>query len=313
MSGEDTVKERILALSRELGFAACGFAAARELDREWRIFSDWLKRGGHASMGYLERTADIRRSPSHERFFPGARTVIMFALAYGHPAPPEGTLGRAVAAYARGRDYHDEVRRRIERIAGAAASAAPSFESRVFVDSAPVMEKAWAQRCGVGWVGRSGLVVTERCGTWVVLGGMVTAVELEPDAPARDGCGACSACVEACPTEALGPDRTVTASRCIAYMTTEVKEIDDTALSPFVAGRSCFGCDLCQQACPLNSEVEPGDPALRPLEAWHTLRPGDVPAMGRAAVEKLLRGTTMERLGPERFIQNVRCFLSADC
>jgi epoxyqueuosine reductase len=309
MAVEDTIRERILGLSRELGFAACGFAAARELDREWRVFSDWLERGGHASMGWLERTADVRRNPSHEKFFPGARSVIMFALAYGHRDPPEGTLGRALAAYARGRDYHDVVRRRIERIAAEAASLAPGFRSRVFVDSAPVMEKAWAQRCGVGWVGKNGLVVTERAGTLVVLGGMVTASELAPDEPARDGCGECRACVDACPTGALGPDRTVTAGRCIACATTEAREIDDAALSEFVAGRTCFGCDLCQQACPLNGGAEPGDADLRPLDAWQTLRPDDVLAMDRAAVESLLRGTTLERLGPERFIQNVRCFL----
>jgi len=303
------MKATILARSRDLGFSACGFAAAGELEEEWRIFSDWLKRGGHASMSYLERTADIRRSPSHEKFFPGARTVITFALAYGHRPPPEGTLGRAMAAYARGRDYHDEVRRRIERIAAHAASLTPAFEYRVFVDSAPVMEKAWARRCGVGWVGKNGLIVTERGGTLVVLGGMVTTMELEPDRPALDGCGACSACVDACPTKALGPDRTVTACRCLAYVTTEVREIDDASLSPMLGGRTCFGCDLCQEACPLNGDVEAGDPAMRPLDVWRTLRPEQVPAMEQAAVEKLLRGTTMARLGAKRFIQNVRCYL----
>jgi epoxyqueuosine reductase len=300
MAVEGSIKQRILDLSRELGFSDCGFAAAGELGWEWRTFSSWLKRGGHASMGWLERTAELRRSPSHEKFFPGARTVIMFALAYGHRTPPEGTLARALAAYARGRDYHEEVRRRLEHVAGAVASWRPAFKSRVFVDSAPVMEKAWAQRCGVGWVGRSGLVVTKRSGTLVVLGGMVTTMELEPDTPARDGCGECSACVDACPTGALGPDRTVTADRCLAYATTEAREIEDAALSALAAGRTCFGCDLCQQACPLNSGVEPGDRALQPLDVWQTLRPED---------EKLLRGTTMERLGPERFMQNVRCYL----
>lgn len=312
MAREDDVKAIIAARSQDLGFAACGFAAARQLEGEWRFFSDWLKRGGHASMAFLERTAAIRRSPSHEKFFPGARTVIMFALAYAHRRPPEGTLGRAMAAYARGPDYHDEVRSRIERIAGEAASLAPAFEYRVFVDSAPVMEKAWAQRCGVGWVGRSGLVVTERSGTLVVLGGMVTTMELEPDRPALDGCGECSACVEACPTKALEPDRTVTAGRCIAYVTTEVREIDDASLSPMVRGRTCFGCDLCQEACPLNGELESGDQALRPLDVWQTLTPEQVLAMEPAAVEKLLRGTTMARLGAKRFIQNVRCTMQGE-
>ena len=260
-------------------------------------------------MGYMARTADIRPDPTHEAFFPGAGTVFMAAAGYGHSPPPDDSFAATIARYARGTDYHRVMRRIMERIVEQAGQAAPDFSARVFVDTAPIMEKPWAQRCGIGWIGKNSLIVTRSHGSFAVLGGFVTGFELEPDEPAADMCGSCTACIETCPTHAIHHDRTIDASRCIAYYTTETREIDDEKLEGFLAGRSAFGCDICQQACPFNERVPDGIARLRPLDTLCGTGLRELAAMDSDEVRLLLKETAMERPGPERILQNIRCYL----
>ena len=250
MTASDDMKLRLLESARSLGFAACGAARAEPLAEEAARLAAWVERGFNADMGYLARNIDIRKDPSHERFFSGARTLVMAALPYAHAAPPASSLAASLAAYARGRDYHRVVREKLDKLVSQVEGRGGAVQSRIFVDSAPVMEKAWARRCGLGWIGKNGLVVTPQAGSLVVLGGFVTTLELEPDVPAADACGDCDACVRACPTGAIRSDRTLDAALCLSYLTTQLGLSDDEDLARRLAGRSLFGCDLCQEACP---------------------------------------------------------------
>ena len=305
------LKEIIRNAAKTRGLFACGFARARRLDNDAQRLSGWIAKGRHGAMQYMARTADIRPDPSHEAFFPGAKTVFMAAAGCGHPPPPDDSLAAAIARYARGRDYHRVLRRIMDEIAAEAGRAAPGFSARVFVDTAPIMEKPWAMVCGIGWIGKNSLIVTRGHGSFLLLSGLVTSLEIEPDEPAADHCGSCTACIEACPTGAIGDDRTIDADRCIAFYTTEAKEIDDETLKGFAAGRSAFGCDICQQVCPFNEHVPDGIPALRPLDALSRTGLRDLASMDIEEVRRLLKETAMERPGPERILQNIRCYLSS--
>jgi len=303
------LKKFIQSAAAGLGFSACGFARAEDLVDDNDRFSLWIQRGRHASMSYLARTIDIRRNPSHEDFFPGGKTVIMFASGYFHEPPPKNSFAAAIAAYARGRDYHDVIRAKLKKLVEDIRREAGDFNARIFIDSAPVMEKAWAARSGVGWIGKNSLVLSGTYGSYVVLGGMVTDAQLEPDPPAEDGCGSCRACLDACPTGAINADRTIDAGLCISYYTTEVKTVEDEKLSQFVSAGSCFGCDICQQVCPCNEKVPEGEGRFRPLEVFRELNLPDLMKMKPHQVRAIVKDTTLYRLGAERLLQNVRCCL----
>ncbi|MFH1434617.1 MAG: tRNA epoxyqueuosine(34) reductase QueG [Pseudomonadota bacterium] len=303
------LKQIIRNAAKKNGLFECGFARARRLDDDARRLSSWIAKGRHGAMGYMARTADIRPDPSHEAFFPGAKTVFMAAAGYGHPPPPDDSFAAAIARYARGRDYHGVMRGLMEGIVEEARRRLPDLSARVFVDTAPVMEKPWARMCGIGWIGKNSLIVTRSHGSFLVLGGFVTGLELEPDEPAADMCGSCTACIEACPTGAIHHDRTIDAGRCISHCTTETSQIDDEKLRNFVAGRSVFGCDICQQACPFNEHVPNGIPALRPFDALCGTGLRELAAMDIDKVRLLLKDTAMERPGPGRILQNARCYL----
>ena len=316
MAASEDMKPCLSETAGSLGFTAWGVARVEPLDEEAARLATWINLGLNASMGYLERAMDIRRNPSHKGFFPGARTMVMAALPYAHDAPPASSLAAALAAYSRGRDYHRVVREKLEKLvsqvegrAGVSQveGRAGPVRSRIFVDSAPVMEKAWARRCGVGWIGRNSLVVTPQAGSLVVLGGFVTTLELEPDVPAADACGDCDACVRACPTGAIRSDRTLDAALCLSYLTTQLGRADDEDLARRIAGRSIFGCDLCQEACPHNRRPPAGDEALQPLPSLLGMTVEDLLAMDTARVADLIEGTAMRKLGPERILQNARC------
>jgi len=171
----------------------------------------------------------------------------------GDPDPPPGSLGAIVARHARGPDYHEVVAGRLRSILSGLKVRAAGLHGRVFVDTAPVMEKVWAQRAGLGWIGRNGLLVQTGLGSFTVLGGIAIDAEVEPDRPAVDGCGDCRKCVDACPASAITGDRLVDVRACLSRLTSEADVPPGADLSGRLAGRSAFGCDLCQEACPVDA------------------------------------------------------------
>jgi epoxyqueuosine reductase len=295
-----SLEARLRDQAARLGFAAVGFAAAGPA-RTFPIFLDWLFSGRAAGMTYLDRHAGVREDP--RRLLPEARTVICAAVRY--PANP--SPGRGFSTYARNRDYHDVLSRLLRELVGWLRQERPELRARIAVDSAPVLEREWAARAGLGWIGRQGQLVNPAHGACLLLGEALTDLELEPSAPVAEQCGDCRRCVEACPTRAIGGDGHVDARRCLSYLTIE----HDGAIPPelhAVMGTTIFGCDACTAVCPWNAgaaeDVLP-ELAPRPMPSAQELA-----AMDADAFQRRFCGTPVARSGLERLRRNARIALA---
>jgi epoxyqueuosine reductase len=242
----------IVGLCLGHGFAMAGVADAAPAARREELLA-WIGAGKHGTMGYLAEQLEARLDPA--RVLPDARSVIMVADVYAardgaEDAPPPGT-GR-IARYARGRDYHRVMKKRLHRIADALRLRFPGAGFRAFVDTAPMLEREYAARAGLGWVGKNTLLINPRLGSYTLLGGLLTTLELDAaPAPEPNHCGTCTRCIDACPTGAISP-YSVDGSRCISYLTIERRgPIEAAAFGP--VGDWLYGCDVCQEVCPHNS------------------------------------------------------------
>ncbi len=246
----ETLTQKIKAKALELGFSKIGVARADALSEDAIRLKEWLHRGYQASMQWMEKNIAKRSDP--REIVPGAKSVISVAVNYftdvqHSPREGEGKISR----YAWGDDYHIHVTERIQKLFECIKQMAPESEGRYYVDTGPVMDKYWAEKAGIGWRGKHTNVITKEFGSWVFLGEIITTLELEYDAPMEDFCGTCTACIEACPTNAIVEPYIVDSNRCISYLTIEHRgEIDDS-LKPHFEGW-IYGCDICQDVCPWN-------------------------------------------------------------
>lgn len=258
----DDAARRILRRCDELGFALSGVCDARPSDRADALHA-WLQAGHHGSMGYMAEHAALRADPG--LVLEGARSAVMVADLYAArdanaDKPLEPGQGR-IARYARGRDYHTVLKKRLITLADELRAEFPDAGFRVFTDTAPVMERELAARAGLGWTGKHTLLIHPRIGSYFLLGGILTTLELEPPAGqpvVTDHCGSCTRCVDACPTGAITP-YSVDARRCVSYLTIERREPVDPALYGGF-GAWVYGCDVCQEVCPHNSPRAGGPP-----------------------------------------------------
>lgn len=293
----------IKAQARELGFLACGVAKAGFLEEEAPRLERWLRAGKHGSMGYMERHFDLRLDPRN--LVPGAKSVI--SLAYNYHTPPQQRDPEApkLSTYAYGRDYHKVLRKRLRPLMAFIAEQYGQVELRAFVDSAPVLEKAWAERAGIGWRGKHTNVIRQGTGSWFFLCELITDLELAPDAPATDHCGTCRRCIDACPTEAITPYG-VDGSRCISHLTIELKE----AIPQEFAGRMegwAFGCDICQQVCPWNRFATPHqEPEFKPRPEVMGLSPEEWHGMTEVVFDRLFEGSAVKRTKYTGLMRNLR-------
>lgn len=282
----------IKAKAHELGFLACGVARAGFLEEESPRLEQWLRQGKQGTMGYMERHFDLRLDPT--KLVPGARSVI--SLAYNYFAPPQQQDHDApkLSTYAYGRDYHKVVKKRLKPLMAFIEEQFGAVDMRAFVDSAPVLEKAWAERAGIGWRGKHTNVIRQGAGSWFFLCELITDLDLEPDAPATDHCGTCRRCIDACPTEAITPYG-VDGSRCISHLTIELKGAIPEEFTGKMAGWA-FGCDICQQVCPWNRFATPhAEPEFMPkselmglsADAWH--------GMTEVVFDRLFEGSAVKR------------------
>jgi len=239
--------------ARELGFSFCGVARAEFLEDEAPRLEEWLKRQYQGSMSYMERHFDKRLDPT--LLVPGAKSVVSLVYNYFPSAQQaEGTL--KVAKYAYGEDYHDVIREKLNTLMNIIHEQIGEVSGRAFVDSAPVMERAWAKRTGIGWIGKNSLLLNRDLGSFFFLAELIIDLELDYDSPAKDYCGSCTACIDACPTDAIPAPYVVDASKCISYFTIELKgEIPSTEKGKF--SDWIFGCDICQDVCPWNRFSKP--------------------------------------------------------
>ena len=308
----------IKAKAHELGFLACGVAKAGFLAQEAPRLEQWLRQGKQGSMGYMERNFDMRLDPT--LLVPGAKSVI--SLAYNYFTPPKQLDPEApkLSTYAYGRDYHKVVKQRLKPLVEHITEQFGQVAFRTFVDSAPVLEKAWAERAGVGWRGKNTNVIIKPTpntatpntsttgGSYFFLCEVILDLDLEPDAPATDHCGTCRRCIDACPTEAITPYG-VDGSRCISHLTIELKEAIPAEFSGKMDGWA-FGCDICQQVCPWNRFSTPHrEPEFLPKAELMGLSADEWHGMTEVVFERLFEGSAVKRTkytGLKRNLQFLR-------
>jgi epoxyqueuosine reductase len=256
----------VKARARELGFDLCGIAPAGPLP-ETDHFREWLARGYAGEMRYLERSAARREDP--RRVLPSARSIVALGILYNTDRPysteQRDPGAAAISRYAWGDDYHALIGSKLDALSDwMREQAGDTFESKAYVDTGPVLERQYAQRAGIGWIGKNTCVINLRLGSWIFLAEILTNASLDPDPPALDQCGSCTLCLEACPTEAFTAPRVLDATRCISYLTIELKgEIPERLRAGI--GTHAYGCDVCQEVCPWN--LAPSAP-ISGARAW---------------------------------------------
>ena len=298
---------RLKAEAARIGFAACGIAPAEDDPVRAARLAEWLQLGFHGQMGWMEDRAEVRRGP--QAMWPEARSVIALGMSYAPAHDPfllEDQPDRArISAYAQGRDYHDTVKKALKTLARWLVEQAPGTQLKVFVDTAPVMEKPLGQAAGLGWQGKHTNLVSREHGSWLFLGAIYTTLELPPDPAHPDRCGSCSACQSACPTQAFPRPYQLDARRCISYLTIEhkgpVAEEFRTAL-----GNRIYGCDDCLAVCPWNkfADIAARHRAFLPREELIAPSIGDFLALDDAGFRALFSGSPIKRIGRDRFVRN---------
>ena len=245
----------IKQVASRLGFDYCGIAKAQRLDEDAERLQQWLSKGMHGAMKYMENHFELRVDPT--RLVPGAKSVITLLKNY-YPSEQLPAGSPKISKYAYGKDYHEVIREKMKLFLEAIREEIGEVHGRGFVDSAPVLERSWAQRSGLGWVGKNGNLLTKQSGSFFFIATLITDLSLEYDDPfAKDFCGSCTKCIDACPTQAILPGKVVNGSKCISYFTIELKDmlIPDEMKGQF--DNWSFGCDTCQDVCPWNRFSEP--------------------------------------------------------
>lgn len=298
----DAIRNRAL----ELGFDAVGFAPATLARQARDDLVAYLAKGYHGDMAWLADKADRRGDP--QTLWPAAKSVIVLGLNYGPEGDPLELLEQGdragISVYARNRDYHDTIKKRLKALARWLAGRY-STEVKVFVDTAPVMEKPLAANAGIGWQGKHTNLVSREWGSWLFLGEVFTALEIAPDAPEVDHCGTCRNCLDACPTKAFPAPYQLDARRCISYLTIEHKGPIPHELRPLIGNR-IYGCDDCLAVCPWNKFAKAGREAdFLPRAELEGPRLSDLAGLDDAGFRALFKASPVKRIGRDRFIRNV--------
>lgn len=303
-----TIPEQHTKLVKQLsyshGFDYCGIAKAQLLDDDARRLEKWLQQGMHGSMKYMENYFDLRIDPT--KLVPGAKSVITLLKNYF----PSQTINseNKISKYAYGRDYHEVIKEQLKKLIFDLQQKIGRFNGRGFVDSAPVLERSWAQKSGLGWVGKNGNLITKQNGSFFFIATLIVDVELNYDDPfTKDFCGSCNRCVEACPTEAILPDKTINGSKCISYFTIELK---DEIIPEEMKGKFqnwMFGCDVCQDVCPWNRFSKPHvEKAFRPLPEILNLSTKEWEEINEEAFKKIFRHSPLSRAKYNGIQRNIK-------
>jgi epoxyqueuosine reductase len=293
-------------MARLCGFELAGVAAAAPAEDRVR-YHEWVTAGRAGKMGYLtDRRAAVRDDPRN--LLPSARSLICVGKLYQTPWPQSTRFHDAerawISRYAWGEDYHDVMRRGLERLDGLLREVAgKEFESRICVDTAPLLERSYARLAGLGWIGRNTCLINQQQGSWFFLGELLVSLEIAPDAAPPDRCGTCMRCVEACPTAAIVPGVGLDATLCISYFTIELRGAIPEEQRPGV-GAHVFGCDICQDVCPWNGRAPvTADPAFAPRRFAPRLE--ELAAISEEEFRGMFRGTTVMRARYSGFLRNV--------
>lgn len=301
----------VKAVAKQLGFDYCGIAKAVKLDEDARRLEQWLHKGMHGKMQYMENHFDLRVDPS--KLVPGAKSVITLLKNY-YPSTKQEPNTPLIAKYAWGKDYHEVIRAQLKVFLGELTGQIGEINGRGFVDSAPVLERSWAVKAGLGWVGKNGNLIHKQAGSFFFIATLIVDLALETDAPfSKDYCGTCTKCIDACPTEAILPDKKINGSKCISYYTIELKD----ALLPNELKNQfsnwMFGCDICQDICPWNRFSKPHqEPSFEPIPAILNLTTQDWEELSEESFKTIFKESPLKRTKFSGIKRNLRFIQTSD-
>ncbi len=280
--------------AKEIGFAGCGIAKAESLDAEARVLEAWLNQGIHGKMAYMENYFDKRIDPG--KLVDGAKSVISLSYNYFTEERQQDEQAPKLAMYAMGKDYHEVVKEKLELLYRFIEEQVGNINGRCFVDSAPVLERAWAQRAGLGWVGKNTNILTKRQGSYFFLAEIILDVELEYDSPVKDYCGTCTKCIDACPTGAIYEPYKVDGSKCISYFTIELRDEVLPADYKRKFENWMFGCDICQQVCPINAQAtQHNEPQFEPRKELLDMTRKDWEELSEETYRRIFKNSAVKR------------------
>ncbi len=292
--------------SEEQGFLACGISRAQTLDKEKELLKEWLSAGNHADMQFMQRNMEKRLDP--RKLVENAQSVISFLYNYypGEYLPDEQHY--KISKYAYGRDYHKVIKKKLKPLLKELRAVAKTDHSRAFVDSAPVMDKVWAVRSGLGWIGKNTMLINRKLGSFFFVAEIITDLELEYDTQEhKDLCGSCTRCMRACPTGALDEAYVLDARKCISYQTIENKSenIPEVFIGKF--DRWIFGCDICQDVCPWNRMSIPAKESdFHPSDKLGKMKKPDWEKLDPGSFDVLFEGSAVKRAGYDGLMRNIR-------
>ncbi|MCW3080569.1 tRNA epoxyqueuosine(34) reductase QueG [Segetibacter sp.] len=290
---------------RQLGFDYCGIARAQKLDDDARRLEAWLSKGMHGKMQYMENYFDLRTDPT--KLVPGAKSVITVLINY-FPHQQQSLEVPKIAKYAYGQDYHEVIREKLKQLLLLMKQEFGEINGRGFVDSAPVLERAWATKSGLGWIGKNGNLLNKQAGSFFFIATLIVDIELSYDDPfAKDYCGSCRRCIDACPTDAILENKVVDGSKCISYFTIELKDalLPEHLKSQF--SDWMFGCDVCQDVCPWNRFSKPhNETQFTPLPQVLNFSSNDWEDLTEESFKLIFKNSPLKRRRFEGIKRNLR-------
>lgn len=298
------IKALIISKAAELGCLHVGFSKAEFLAEEAPRLTNWFKSDMHGSMSYMENHFDMRLDPTI--LVPGAKTVISFLFNY-FPEKAMDESGLQLSKYAYGEDYHFVIKDKLKALTTTLSETIGAIEGRIFVDSAPVLEKAWAAKGGLGWIGKHTNLINPKAGSFYFLAEWICDLAIEPDGPMKDYCGTCTKCIDACPTDAIVAPYVVDGSKCISYATIELR---DANLPDYFQGKMnnwMYGCDICQDVCPWNRfATAHNEPRFSPTTKLYSLTTNDWEDLSHDLFQELFKRSAVKRTKFEGLKRNIR-------
>ena len=299
--------ESIKSKAKALGFLSCGISKADFLEKEAPRLEQWLSQNYHGEMAYMANHFDKRLDP--RVLVPGAKSVVSLLLNYHSKEKQTDVEAPKIASYAFGDDYHKVIKDKLKQLMSFIHQEIGEVQGRVFVDSAPVMDKAWAAKSGLGWIGKNTNLISKKAGSFFFIAELILDLELEHDLPATDHCGSCTACIDACPTDALLAPYQIDGSKCISYVTIELKNEIPTDFQGKMDNWA-FGCDVCQTVCPWNRFATPHiEPAFNPPDELLSLSKNEWEEMTQEVFSVIFKNSAIKRTKYEGLKRNIK-FLS---
>ena len=299
----------VKAEALKLGFSHCGISKAGFLEEEAPRLEQWLTANMHGTMSYMERNFDKRLDPT--KLVEGARSVISLLFNY-YPEKKQNPQAPQISKYAYGTDYHFVIKEKLFQLLELMRQHIGAIDGRVFVDSAPVLDRAWARKSGLGWIGKNNNLINPQSGSWYFIAELILDIELDADAPIKDYCGTCTKCIDACPTEAIVMPHVVDGSKCISYLTIELKSQIPASFKEHMEGW-IYGCDICQEVCPWNRFSTPhSEPAFEMSSQLHEMKRADWLEMTEEVFDGLFSKSAVKRAGYAGLNRNIQFLSSGD-